>query len=139
MLATIAFSWYQSSEAEEEGRKAELEREKAVKKQLVSIVEEHVLNGEPFDLSRLRRITDLQVKEQEIRSSLPILELVEKAELNILDSRYLDFESKKTYKKVFDNIYREIGQSTKMDYDGRHLGLVDDLVANLKRRVRLNM
>ena len=133
ILATIAFAWYQSSEAEEEGRKAELEREKAVKKQLVSIVEEHVLNGEPLDLSRLRRITDLQVKEQEIRSSLPILELVEKAELNILDSRYLDFDSKKTYKKVFDNIYKEIGQSTKMDYDGRHLGLVDDLVANLKK------
>ena len=134
ILATIAIAWYQSSKAEEEGRKAELEREKAVKKQLVSIVEEHVLNGEPLDLSRLRRLTDLQVKEQEIRNSLPILELVEKAELNILDSRYLDFDSKQTYKKVFDNIYREIGQSTKMDYDGRHLGLVDDLVANLKNR-----
>lgn len=133
VLVTILVGWYQISKAEDEVRKAEIEREKAVKLTLVSIIEEHVLNGKQLDLSRLRRIAELQAKEQAIRRSLPIIELIEKAEFNILNSRYLGFDSKEAYKSVFDSIYVKIAQNTTITYDGRHPNLVSDLIASLQK------
>ena len=74
VVATILVGWYQLNKAAGEARKAEVEREKAVRLTIVSIIEEHVLNGKGLDLSPLRRLVEFQAKEQALGRSLPIIQ-----------------------------------------------------------------
>jgi len=132
IVVTIGVAWFQFSKLEEEMREAELEREKAVRSTVVSIVEEHILNEKELDISRLARLTEHLSREYTLRRSIPISELLEKAEFNILNSRYLDFEKKEKYKTVFNTIYKELPQVSTLRYDGRHADLVNDLVSSLQ-------
>lgn len=108
IAATVAVGWYQLSKAEQQTILAEEERARAVRSELVSIVEEHVLNNQAIDLPRLSRLTDQRRREERVTTVISVPELLEKAEFNILGSRYLSFDRKQALKAVFDSAYSDL-------------------------------
>ncbi len=109
VAATVAVGYYQLSRAVREAALAEQERSRNVKSNLVSIVEEHVLNDKPIDLPRLGRLVDQRRREERVGSPITLSEVLEQAEFNILNSRYLTFTRKQAMKPVFDSLYSELG------------------------------
>jgi hypothetical protein len=108
IAATVAVGWYQLSKVEQQTILAEEERARAVRAELVSIVEEHVLNNQAIDLPRLTRLTDQRKREERVTTVISLSELLEKAEFNILGSRYLPFDRKQALKVVFDSAYSDL-------------------------------
>lgn len=106
--ATVAVGWYQLAEAERQAVLAEQERARAVRSELVSIVEEYVLNNQAIDLVRLNRLSDQRRREERVATPIGVSELLEKAEFNILSSRYLPFDKKQSLKSVFDTAYSDL-------------------------------
>ena len=102
---TIGVAWYQISKSAIQAVEAEQEREKSVRSTLIAIVEEHIINEKPIEISRLARLIELRRREEGVRIPISVSEIFEKAEFNILNSRYLDFERKEKYKTVFDELY----------------------------------
>ena len=114
--ATVAVGWYQLAEAEKQAVLAEAEREKAVRQELVSIVEEHALNNEAIDLAMLGRLTDQRRREAQVDAIVTVAELVQKAEFNILDSRYLPFDRKQALSSLFAQIYSDLNSRSFAPY-----------------------
>ena len=56
VAVSVLVAWYQISLSEEQTQEAERERSKSGKSELVQIVEEHVINQDPLDISRLSRL-----------------------------------------------------------------------------------
>lgn len=108
IAATVGVGWYQLSQAEKQAALAEEERARGVRQGLVSIVEEHVLNDKPIELSRLARLVDQRRREEHVTPGITLSEILEQAEFNILNSRYLAFDRKQTLKSVFDTLYSEL-------------------------------
>ncbi len=106
--ATVAVGWYQLAEAERQAVLAEQERAKAVRSELVSIVEEYVLNNQSIDLIRLNRLSEQRRREERVTTPIAVSELLDKAEFNIQSSRYLAFDRKQSLKEVFDTAYSEL-------------------------------
>jgi hypothetical protein len=109
IAATVGVGWYQLVQAEKQAILAEDERARSVRANLVSIVEEHVLNDEPIDLSRLSRLIDHRRREERVRTPISVRDLLETAEFNVLGSRYLAFDRKNSLKVVFDSLYADLG------------------------------
>ena len=105
IAVAVGLTWYQINRAEQEEQKAEIERVKTVKATLVSIVEDHVVNNQSINIPRLSRLVDIKSREANIQIAPRLLEIIQLAELNIINSGYLDFQTKDGYKKVFDSIY----------------------------------
>ena len=116
IAATIGVGWYQLYQAEKQAILAEEERARAVRQNLVAIVEEHVLNDRPIDLPRLTRLIDQRRRDERITTPITTAELLEKAEFNILESRYLAFERKQALKKVFDTVYFDLSTRSFAQY-----------------------
>ncbi|GAB1045664.1 MAG: hypothetical protein SPiBPW_40360 [Shewanella algae] len=133
IVVAVGLTWYQINRSEQEERKAEVERVKTVKSILVSIVEDHVINNQPIDIKRLSRLVDIKTRESNILAPPRLLEIVQLAELNIINSGYLDFETKESYKKVFDKIYNDIRDDYKFDFEGvRNPALIEQVVSSIK-------
>jgi len=112
VIATIIVAWYQLKTGEEQALQAALERERSVIHNVVKIVEEQVINNNSVDIPRLARLIDLRTREEKLPNKISVLQIIQKAEFNIINSSYLEFEKKNEYKKVFDEIY------SKMSFDG---------------------
>ena len=108
IIATIAVGWYQIDRAEEEAATAERERARSIRQNLVSVVEERILNGQPVDVGGLARLIDLRRREERVTTPISSLEVIELAEFNILSSRYLAFERKESLRLLFEGTYRDI-------------------------------
>jgi hypothetical protein len=133
ILVAIGLTWYQINRAETEAAEAEIERVKSVKSTMISIVEDHVINKQPIDISRLSRLIDVKSREANINSTIRVLEIVQLAELNILNSGYLDFKTKEEFKKVFDSIYKNVRNEYKINHtDVKHAALIEDVVSSIK-------
>jgi hypothetical protein len=133
IVVAIGLTWYQINRSEQEEQKAQVERIKAVKSRMVSIVEDHVINNQSIDISRLSRLIDIKSREANIGSPPRLLEIIQLAELNIINSGYLDFKTKESYKKVFDNIFSNLGKEYKVDYvDTKNSALIEQLITSIK-------
>lgn len=133
IVVAIGLTWYQINRSEQEERKAEVERAKTVKTTLVSIVEDHVINNQPIDIKRLSRLVDIKSREEDILTPPRLLEIVQVAELNIINSGYLDFTTKESYKEVFDTIYDDVRKDYKVDFnDVRNPALIEQVVSSIK-------
>jgi len=108
IAATVGVGWYQLAEAERQAVLAEQERARAVRSEMVSMVEEHALNNQSIDLPRLTRLADQRRREERVSIPITSSELLEKAEFNVLGSRYLPFARKQELKAVFDSAYAEL-------------------------------
>lgn len=111
IAATFSVGWFQLSRAEKQAALAEQERGRAIRQNLVSVVEEHVLNDKPIELARLARLIDQRRRDERFAGVITAAELIEQAEFNILSTRYLPFERKQALKPVFDGLYKEMSLS----------------------------
>jgi len=118
VIVSVLVAWYQINLNEEQIQEAEKERAKSVKNELVQIVEEHVINKKPLDISRLSRLADFRSREENLLLTPTVSEVVENAEFNIIKSQYLEFDKKLEFKGIFNGIYAEIYTPDKVDYSG---------------------
>lgn len=133
IVVAIGLTWYQINRSEQEEHKAQVERVKAVKTTMVSIVEDHVINNQSIDIARLSRLVDIKSREANISTPPRLLEVIQLAELNIINSGYLDFKTKDSYKEVFDSIYSNLGKEYKVDYsDTKNSALIEQLITSIK-------
>lgn len=130
---TVGVAWYQISKSEMQAALAEKEREKSVRSTLVAIVEEHIINEKSIELSRLARLIESRRREEGVRKPISVLEIFEKAEFNILNSRYLDFERKQKYKIVFNEQYSKYGAR---EFEAVKEGPYADLINELAKYVQ---
>ncbi len=107
-MVTISVAWFTIYRTESQALFAEAERARNVRSNLVSIIEEHVINEKPIDSIRLVRLIELKSREEKLTTRITVRELVSLAEYNILSSRYLDFEKKDAYKTVFEVLYKQM-------------------------------
>ena len=108
IIATILVAWYQTYLTQKEGLAAEMERTKAVKQTIVSIIEDRVLNNKNIEVERLTRIIDQKRHDELISMPIALTDAVTQAEYNIENSRYLSLDKKDEIKKVFDVFYDEM-------------------------------
>ena len=127
VLASIAIGWYQINLSEEQEREAEKERARSVKNELVTIVEEYIINEKALDVSTISRLAELRADQESLNSAPTTNEIIETAEFNILKSQYLEFEKKEQYKTIFDQINKSYYKEQSFDYSGAYKNSVDDL------------
>ncbi|EIU1610282.1 hypothetical protein IPC413_01305 [Pseudomonas aeruginosa] len=132
IIVTLLVAWYQIALSDEQAQQAELERSKAVKNELTQIVEEHVLNGMPLDISRLSRLAELRARQEKLLVAPLVSEVIESAEFNILKSQYLKFDRKKEIKVVFDSIYNDLSPKVTSSYKGLFKSSVDGLYSSIQ-------
>lgn len=80
VLATIVVALYQLKIGEEQALQAALERERSVIENVVKIVEEHIINNNSVDISRLARLIDLRTREEKLQNKISVLQIIQKAE-----------------------------------------------------------
>lgn len=132
VAVSLLVAWYQIALSEEQALQAEIERSKAVKNELIQIVEEHVINKKPLDVSRLARLSEFRAKQERLLLVPSVSEIVEGAEFNILKSQYLEFEKKELFKEIFNSIYSELSASSKINYTGIFENSVNDLYSSIQ-------
>lgn len=132
ILVSILVAWYQINLSEEQALEAEKERAKSVRNELVQIVEEHVINQKPLDVSRLARLSEFKAKQENLLVIPTVSEIVENAEFNILKSQYLEFEKKQQFKEIFNGIYAELTIPSNIKYSGIFENTVNDIYASIQ-------
>lgn len=133
VVVSLLVAWYQIDLDEEQTLLAEIERSKAVKRELVLIVEEHIINQKALDISRLARLAEFRAKQERLLVTPTVSEIIESAEFNILKSQYLEFEKKEQFKSIFNNIYAELSLSSKVSYSGIFENSVNDLYTSIQK------
>ncbi|WP_140418319.1 hypothetical protein [Shewanella sp. Shew256] len=131
VAVSVLVAWYQINLNDEQIQEAEKERSKSVKSELVQIVEEHVINRKPLDISRLSRLADFRSREENLLVTPTVSEIVENAEFNIIKSQYLEFDKKLEFKEIFNTIYAEIYAPDSLVYSGLSENAVNDILASL--------
>ncbi|MCQ2048653.1 Uncharacterised protein [Stutzerimonas stutzeri] len=131
VAVSVLVAWYQISLSEEQIQEAEKERSKSVKSELIQIVEEHVINQDQLDISRLSRLAEFRAREERLLITPTVSEIVEGAEFNIIKSQYLEYEKKQKFKEIFNEIYNEIYTPDKANYTGISENAVNDILASI--------
>lgn len=108
IIVTIVAAWYTISRTERQFVLAEAERVRNVKNNLVSIIEEHIINQKPIDCMRLTRLIETKSRDEKLLIRITARDLIEQAEYNIIYTRYLDFKQKEEYKAIFDQLYKDM-------------------------------
>lgn len=131
VAVSVLVAWYQISLSDEQTQEAERERSKSVKSELVQIVEEHVINQDPLDISRLSRLAEFRAREERLLTTPTVSEIVESAEFNIIKSQYLEYDKKQKFKEIFNGIYSEIYTPDAIHYNGISENAVNDILASI--------
>jgi hypothetical protein len=108
VLITVGATWYQIYVSERQATAAELERSRAVRQSVISIVEEQALNGKKLEAERIARLIDQRRREQNVSIPVSTADAVQQAEFNISSSTYLSIERKEQIKPVFDSFYADL-------------------------------
>ncbi|WP_428229150.1 hypothetical protein [Flavobacterium sp.] len=117
VIFTIGTTWYTIYINKEEAERSELERYNKVKENLVSIIEEHIVNKDSIDFISLNRIINNRIKEENLYKKPEIIDLLSLAEYNIQNSRHLSFEKKVEYSKILSKQFRNIKIDTILNVD----------------------
>jgi len=134
VAVTIAVALYTVNRSERQTVLAEAERARSVKSNLVSIIEEHVINQKPIDCIRLMRLIELKSHDERLATPITARQLIEQAEYNILNSRYLDFDQKENFKSVFDKLYMEMVSEEYSPFkDVPHTQLLNKLARSIQQ------
>jgi len=113
---------------------AESERARNARAEIVGIVEENVINQKVLDVSRIARLIELRRSQDRVTTQITVADVIEEAEFNILNTRYLDFKQKDQYKTVFDQLYKDLGSREFAPYkEGPHADLLNDLASAIQQ------
>jgi hypothetical protein len=108
VVFTVGTTWYTIYINKEESERSELERYNKVKENIVSIIEEHIVNKDSIDFISLSRIVNNRVKEENLYRKPQIYDLLSLAEYNIQNSRHLSFEKKVEYSRILSKQFKNI-------------------------------
>lgn len=108
IIVTILTTWYTIYINKEEAERSELERFHKVQENLVSIIEEHIVNKDSIDFISLNRIINNRSLEENLFKKPDIQELLSTAEYNIVNSKHLSFEKKIEYSRILSKQYKNI-------------------------------
>jgi len=133
IAASIAIAWYQLSTSNEQALQAERERQKAVQNELVTIVEDHVINQKPLDIFSLGRLAEFRARQERLAVAPSATEIVQNAEYNILRSPYLEFSKKQQYRVSFSEIYQSLFATAAPAYTGLFENSVNDMFASVQK------
>ena len=75
-----------------------------------------MLNGKSIDLPRLARLIDQRRRSEGVDVAITLAEVIEQAEFNTLNSRYLTFQRKEEIKPVFDSLYTALASAAFAPY-----------------------
>jgi hypothetical protein len=114
---TIGTTWYTIYINKEESERSEQERFSKVKENLVSIIEEHIVNKDSIDFISLNRIINNRIKEENLYKKPSIFELLSLAEYNIQNSRHLSFDKKNEYSKIIAKQFKTLKLDTALVID----------------------
>lgn len=117
VVFTIGTTWYTIYINKEEAERSELERFNKVKENLVSIIEEHIVNKDSIDFISLNRIINNRIKEENLYKKPEIIDLLSLAEYNIQNSRHLSFDKKIEYSRILSKQFRNIKIDTTLLLD----------------------
>lgn len=112
ILFTIGTTWYTIYINKAEAERSELERYNKVKDNLVSIIEEHIVNKDSIDIASLNRIINNRVKEESLYRKPEVIDLFSLAEYNIQNSKHLNFDKKIDYSRLLSNQIRKLKADT---------------------------
>ncbi|MBC7377734.1 MAG: hypothetical protein H7346_09945, partial [Burkholderiaceae bacterium] len=98
ILVTVVATWYQLYVSERQASAAELERARAVRQSVISIVEELGLNGKRLEVERIARLIDQRRREQNVSIPISTADVAQQAEFNITSSSYLSIDRKEQIK-----------------------------------------
>lgn len=115
-LVTVGATYYTIYEGNKQAVQAEQERFIKVKDNIVSIVEEHIVNQKKVDINSLQRVISIKIKEEKISYPLAVSDILAQAEYNILNSRHLDINKKEEYEKAISEIYHQFAIDSTFDY-----------------------
>jgi hypothetical protein len=104
-VVTIGATWFTIYDSDRKAQQAEIERYKNVSDNIVSIVEEHIVNKQTISITELKRLIETQSKTEQLTKLIPIIDILEQAEYNVINSRHLDFRRKSEYKNIINSIY----------------------------------
>lgn len=125
---TIGTAWYTIYSSKEELERADSEKLKNVKENLVAIIEEHIVNKDSLDLKSFERLVTNRVTEEKLKVRPTLYGLLTQAEFNIKNSRHLSFDKKKDYSSLISTLYLQISNDTtlnlKMDKHQADLALI---------------
>ena len=152
ILVTVIATWYQLYSSERQASAAELERARAVRQSVISIVEELGLNGKRLEVERIARLIDQRRREQNVSIPISTADVAQQAEFNITSSSYLSIDRKEQIKPIFEAFYTDIASSSFLVFPTTtpNAGLLNELakeiqdgktssaLANLKRLQELN-
>jgi hypothetical protein len=108
ILVTIGATWYTVVSSRQEVVQAETERLNNVKENLVSIIEEHIVNKDSIDLEGFNRLINNRTREEKLYKRPTIYDLLTQAEYNIQSSKHLSFDKKLEYSKIMSSLYGNI-------------------------------
>ena len=132
VVVSLLVGWYQINLSEEQAFEAQKERTKAVKNELVQIVEEYVINQKMLDVSRLARLLEFRAKQEKLIVTPSVTDIIENAEFNIIKSQYLEFDKKQQFKDIFDDLYLKLNVSDELKYRGNFENTVNDIYISIQ-------
>ena len=115
-ILTLGTTYYTIYEGNKQAVQAENERYIKVKDNIVSIVEEHIVNQKRVDLYSIQRIIDIRIKEENVKIPLSVSDIISQAEYNILNSRHLDIGKKEEYEKAISEIQKGFLADSTFDF-----------------------
>lgn len=115
-ILTLGTTYYTIYEGNKQAVEAESERYIKVKDNIVSIVEEHIVNQKKVDLFSIQRIIDIRIKEEKVTIPISVSDIISQAEYNILNSRHLDIRKKEEYEKAINEIHKSFLADSTFDF-----------------------
>lgn len=112
VLITVGATWYTIYSSKEELVKAENERYTKVKENLVSIIEEHIVNKDSLNLNAFERLITNRIIVENLSTHITIFDLLTQAEYNIENSKHLSFDKKKEYSYIVSSLYTQLASDT---------------------------
>lgn len=112
IVVTVGATWYTVVSSRQEVVQAETERLNKVKENLVSIIEEHIVNKDSIDLDGFNRLINNRTKEENLYKRPTIYDLLTQAEYNIQSSKHLSFDKKLEYSRIISTLYSNIQTDT---------------------------
>ncbi|MGJ8666315.1 MAG: hypothetical protein ACSHW7_08120 [Patiriisocius sp.] len=116
IIFTALATWYTIYTTKEEAQNAQRERLSKVKDNLVSIIEEHIVNKDSLDLISFERLIANRSKEENLLRKPNVYNLLSQAEYNIESSKHLSFEKKKEYSVIISSLYNSISTDTLINF-----------------------
>jgi hypothetical protein len=112
IIVTVGATWYTVESSRKEVEQAESERLSKVKENLVSIIEEHIVNRDSIDLKGFNRLINNRTREENLYTRPTIYNLLTQAEYNIQSSKHLSFDKKLEYAKIISTLYDDFETDT---------------------------